>query len=385
MPQLKPIILFVTHEQTKIGGSSLSLVNLIRGISDHYHSIVIAPKNGIVSNYFRNLGIETHVFRYELSFTDTKGLVRWASFLPRLIRDLFLNKMAIKAIRDKFRMMNVALVHSNSSAVDIGPELAKNLGCVHVWHLREFLNRDFGFNPKFGWVRFRKQIRKADQIICVSSAIASHFELQDSKNAHVIHNAVHEKMDRLISRSKEKYLLFAGGTNKAKGIDDAIRGFRDISLLDDELILKVVGYIEDKKIDQIRLQVKSLGLQGKVEFLGFISNMSVFFEKAQCLLMCSPSEGMGRVTVEAMFFGCPVIGFANAGTLELIKHQETGMLYKNASEIVECYKWLAGDDVRRNTVIRDAFEYAQMNFTEDEYAKKIKKLYQECLAKPTNV
>lgn len=38
-------------------------------------------------------------------------------------------------------------------------------------------------------------------------------------------------------------------------------------------------------------------------------------------------EAFGRVTVEAMGSGVPVIGANSGGTVELIKNKETGLLY----------------------------------------------------------
>jgi glycosyltransferase involved in cell wall biosynthesis len=52
--------------------------------------------------------------------------------------------------------------------------------------------------------------------------------------------------------------------------------------------------------------------------------------------MCSKNEALGRVTIEAMSRGTPVIGFDNAGTSEIIKHAYNGFLYKEgASELSE--------------------------------------------------
>ncbi len=44
-------------------------------------------------------------------------------------------------------------------------------------------------------------------------------------------------------------------------------------------------------------------------------------------LMCSHSEAFGRVTVEAIKFGLPVIGANSDGTRELIREGWNGLLY----------------------------------------------------------
>ena len=51
--------------------------------------------------------------------------------------------------------------------------------------------------------------------------------------------------------------------------------------------------------------------------------------------MTSEFEALGRVTAEAMFYGCPVIAHATGGTLDLVKDGETGYLYNTIDECAE--------------------------------------------------
>ena len=54
------------------------------------------------------------------------------------------------------------------------------------------------------------------------------------------------------------------------------------------------------------------------------------------MLVCSKAEAFGRVTAEAMAAGCPVVGRASGGTLELME-QKTGLLFSGGFEqLAQC-------------------------------------------------
>jgi glycosyltransferase involved in cell wall biosynthesis len=64
-----------------------------------------------------------------------------------------------------------------------------------------------------------------------------------------------------------------------------------------------------------------------VDFVPFTQNPFPHVAGADLALMCSRGEGFGRVTVEAMKLGKPVIGARSGGTVELIRDGWNGFLY----------------------------------------------------------
>ncbi len=73
--------------------------------------------------------------------------------------------------------------------------------------------------------------------------------------------------------------------------------------------------------------VSRRGLKDRVHFIGYTETPSVWFKHAHVSVVCSPREGFGRVTIEAMFHGLPVVGAAAAGTAEIIQDNVNGLLY----------------------------------------------------------
>ena len=84
---------------------------------------------------------------------------------------------------------------------------------------------------------------------------------------------------------------------------------------------------EQAYVQQLHQQVKSLGLENQVRFLGFQANIPNLM--AACDLVAHTSvnpEPFGRVIVEGMLCRKPVVATAAGGAMELIEHRKTGWL-----------------------------------------------------------
>ena len=84
---------------------------------------------------------------------------------------------------------------------------------------------------------------------------------------------------------------------------------------------------EDEYVEQLHQQVKQLGLGDRVIFLGFRTNIPQLMSMCDLIVHTSTSpEPFGRVIVEAMLCGKPVVASAGGATSELISHGYTGWL-----------------------------------------------------------
>lgn len=78
-----------------------------------------------------------------------------------------------------------------------------------------------------------------------------------------------------------------------------------------------------------------LGMQTQVTFLGFCEDMSEFYQQIDLLVLPSViKEGFGLVLCEAMFFKVPVITTDTGGQIEIIQHEENGLVV-GADNVVE--------------------------------------------------
>lgn len=375
-------VLYISHEGDSMKGSTYSLFNMISAVNRQVVPIVILPTDGEACREFKSRGIEYYIVPFKLSFTSKRSMQRVITFLPRYIRDYFYNYKAIEEIVKIAKINNVNIIHSNSTVIDIGMRIAERLSIKHVWHLREFLDKDFNFKPLIGWNPFLRKIQQSNAIICITRSINEHYKLTKAKNAYIIHDAVIKGNPLNHSGSEIKdYLLFCGHVTFEKGIEDALSAFSVVSKKYPELELWVAGSVSDSYLLHLVDITKKLGVKDNVKFLGFQKEVIPLMSGARCLLMCSKNEAQGRVTIEAMSVNCPVVAFASGGTLEIIRENKTGYLYTSIDELIEKISFVSENRDALHSVVANAQKFAFEQFSEEKYAKELIKIYHKLLSK----
>ena len=81
--------------------------------------------------------------------------------------------------------------------------------------------------------------------------------------------------------------------------------------------------------------MKRFGLKEEVTFLPYVNNLTELRENSDFALVCSRMEALGRVAIEAMLAGLPVIGADTGGTKELIGENRGKGLSLSAGETGE--------------------------------------------------
>ncbi len=113
--------------------------------------------------------------------------------------------------------------------------------------------------------------------------------------------------------------------NHIKAFDKAIKIIEILkSKKDKRFILKIAGDGKEKK--KLLQLVKSLNLQDRVEFLGWVKNKKEFYDSIDIFVLPSIRETFGLVLLEAMKYGKPIISSAADGPKEIIRDQIDGIL-----------------------------------------------------------
>jgi len=372
-------IIYISHEGNLMKGSTYSLLNLINSVSENIRPVIIVPSDGIACAEFKKKGIKYYIVPFNLTFTEKHGIKRILTFLPRYIRDRKKNNAAAKIIKQIVIAEGAHIIHTNTAAVDVGQKVATELDLKHVWHLREFLSLDFSLNPLIGWKLFLKKINKADTIICITKSVCEHYKMVNNKKAYVIFNAVRPYNKIHLNLNKENYFLFCGAVTAQKGIEDALMAFSKFSKTYPDFKMVVAGTVKDNYAGRLSKLLKELQIDENVQLTGFKTDVDDLMANAKCLLMCSKNEALGRVTIEAMYNGCPVIGFAAGGTLEILENNRTGYLYNTMDELVEKMFYVIANKTNVTQLISQAQEYAQNTFSEEKYADSLMKIYDNLL------
>ena len=99
-------------------------------------------------------------------------------------------------------------------------------------------------------------------------------------------------------------------------------------------------------------------------------------KKATALLVASPFEGFGRMTAEACFNGCIVIGKDSGGTREILS-QTGGYLYKTQKEMILHMEATAS--ISFKDYVQIAPKKAQSLFSIEKYTSDIYSIYEKAL------
>jgi len=178
--------------------------------------------------------------------------------------------------------------------------------------------------------------KRMDAVIANSEASAEAFRRAGGcGRVHVIPNGFSiVPVPHIIHGAPERHGPVAavfGRLARWKGQHLLIEAAREIP----ELTVWIVGealFTEDDANYARELRALAEGLGPRVQFLGFRSDVAALMESADFIVHCSTApEPFGRVIVEGMLAGKPVIASDAGGPREIIQDRVTGLLVPPAS------------------------------------------------------
>ena len=122
----------------------------------------------------------------------------------------------------------------------------------------------------------------------------------------------------------------------------------------------------------IRARIAERGLTDAVVLCGFQRNPWKFIGKADVFALTSHYEGFGNVLVEAMACGVPVVATASAGTRDIVRDGQNGVLVQahTAEAVAAALATVLGDRARRVQMSSSAREHSRsfaLNVVASEY------------------
>lgn len=376
-------VLYVTFASDNFDGATYSLMDLIHSVREYVNPIVLVKTKGCVYDYFVNNGIECIVcdFKEDLITNPVKfhQKVKFLlKYMPNHLRFYNKNRRCVQYVGQILKHKKIDIVHINNTVMSVGFQIAKELKSKVVWHLRGFMDLDFGWKPLRGWKQYKETLRETDAVIGITSQVLEHYINSDSPNTYVIHDAVRRKDDICLIMPKDKYFLFCSGyLTEQKGCSFAIKAFIKSGLVKQGYKLKVLGEASPQYLEQLQIIVKEAGVSESVDFIGRTENVKTYMSKATAFLMCSENEGLGRVSIEAMFYGCLVLGRNSGGTKDFVFNGKTGLLFNNIDECADAMIKAAHQD--NSEIISYAQKFAQENFSIENYGQKILNVYEKVL------
>ena len=124
-------------------------------------------------------------------------------------------------------------------------------------------------------------------------------------------------------------------------------------------------------------------MDGNIHILHYAADLRKLRKQCDIGLTCSKNEAFGRVTIENQLAGLLVIGANTGGTTEIIKDNETGLIYKEGDYIdlankIE-YALMHKNEMR--IIARYGKEKATQDFSIQRVVDQITEIYDQIIMK----
>ena len=378
-------VLFVSHS-SELNGAERMLLDVLRGLDrGKFRSLLMLPRTGPLQRKAEETGIATRVLPMKWSLTERSKI--WKQLLTRAWNFSSVIRMA-RLIRNEA----VDLVVSNSSAIWTGALAARRAGVPHVWFVHEILD---GKNPLLSHILGRKALvhrmdKLAVRIIANSRASARSFE--STGKAVVIGNGIDTRQGPAsdlgalrVSLGLEEGVEVLGVIGKiypGKGQKEAVLALDLLKRRRPDVRLLVVGEVKGRRYAaEIREAVQHFGLEKNVIFSGFREDLSGILALLKVLILASTVDSLGRVGLEAMAAGTPVVAVAAGGLPEIVIDGRTGVLVQSAdpAQIAEGVARVLDDPKLARAAAEGGRKFVVENYSLEGQLRKIERVLEDCL------
>lgn len=159
---------------------------------------------------------------------------------------------------------------------------------------------------------------------------------------------VNSGIEALLKGDDSKHILHVGRIAPNKCIEDIIKVFYFFrNFIEPKSKLWLIGTDVDTELYSFGLRqlVAKLCLEDYVKFTGPLSDEEVqaFYKNSDVYLCMSEHEGFCLPVIEAMHFGCPVVGYAAGALPETLGDGAVIVREKRPAEIAELLRRICGD------------------------------------------
>ena len=144
---------------------------------------------------------------------------------------------------------------------------------------------------------------------------------------------------------------YVGWLIPIKGVTHLVNAMAEVVQRHPNSLLVLVGKGDEKGEEETKLkeQVENLGLANNISFLGWRPDVDEIMGCFDIFVLPSLNEGMGRVLVEAMSAGLPIVASRVGGIPDLVKHEKNGLLVPpaDAGALERAISDLLSDKARR--------------------------------------
>lgn len=125
-----------------------------------------------------------------------------------------------------------------------------------------------------------------------------------------------------------------------------------------------------------------IGIRERVHFEPETNQVASWVRSMDIFVLPSRSEALSNALMEAMASGCACIASNVGGNPELIRHEETGLLFESgdSAELARAMEWLSEDEEMRTRLARAGAKRMREEFSISTAASRMAEIYESFLA-----
>lgn len=127
----------------------------------------------------------------------------------------------------------------------------------------------------------------------------------------------------VLEKNRTSVIAFAGRLAVEKGIHVLVEA---LALMQGRVAAKALIIGDGEERDSIIQTLQARGLADSVTLTGFVEDIGPLLARSDVVVVPSLREGFGRVVIQALAAGVPVVASATGGIVELVRDQENGLL-----------------------------------------------------------
>lgn len=385
-----------------VGGSYFSLLFLVSGLDrDRFEPVVVFRRENDLIDRYRDSGVEVVVIPPQKPVTFGLGrqaidYSRWLAPIFVIRRGInFLNGLIWDAIKLAWwlRKQGADLVHLNNSVTR-----------THSWMLAARMLRipcvthERGMNTRYCTVTLYLAPRLS-RVICISNAVKDNLVTHNvtRDNLVLIYNAIDPDSYRpALSPDQVKRQLTIGvnvpvigmvGNIRAwKGQDIVVTAVAQLRSKYPDIVCVFVGQATD--FDQPFLQrlkrlANELGVENNLRFTGYQNNVADYTSIMDVVIHASiDPEPFGRVLIEAMSLGKPVVGARAGAVPEILDDPNCGLTFPPGDDVAlaRAIDRLLADPMLARKIGEAAQLRVRQQFDIQENIRSTERVYSELLA-----
>ncbi len=372
-------ILFL-DQATEIGGAELSLISIAKNISN---STVGVFGEGIFSERLRREGINVvtvsvHKNILAIKKDQERRQPKFSLFIKIV--------QAFLAIHNTVQLYEKVCFNTQKALV-LGIIPAKLSRKKSAFFLRDIISVEHFSKKSIRLIIFCANT--CNKVICNSEATKEAFIMVggNATKAIVIYDGINsaqfkEVANNSVLKIKKKLKIengFVIGTFSRiaawKGQDVLIRAMRD---LPDNFHCLIVGspfFGEKKYFDKLKKMTNKYALANRLHFIDFTDDVPSLMSVCDVIVHTSIApEPFGRVIVEGMMAGKPVIATNLGGAREIIKNNKTGFLVEpnNSKILSQAIIEVQKNKIFASIIARNGKKYAREKFNEKSMVDRVK-------------